>query len=31
VDAVASWAEEAKRRGIEIVPFSAVAADPEKQ
>lgn len=31
VDAVASWVGEAKRRGIEIVPFSAVAADPEKQ
>jgi polysaccharide deacetylase 2 family uncharacterized protein YibQ len=31
VDAVASWVAEAKKRGIEIVPFSAVAADPEKQ
>jgi len=31
VDAVASWVGEAKKRGIEIVPFSAVAADPEKQ
>lgn len=30
VDAVASWVEEAKRRGIEIVPISAIAADPEK-
>ena len=31
VDAVASWVAEAKKRGIEIVPFSAVAADPGKQ
>jgi len=30
VDAVASWAQEAKRRGIEIVPVSAVASDPER-
>ena len=30
VDAVATWAEEAKRRGIEIVPVSAIAEDPEK-
>jgi polysaccharide deacetylase 2 family uncharacterized protein YibQ len=30
VDAVASWVEEAKRRGIEIVPVSAVASDPER-
>jgi polysaccharide deacetylase 2 family uncharacterized protein YibQ len=30
VDAVASWANEAKLRGIEIVPISAVAADPKK-
>lgn len=30
VDAVASWVEEAKRRGIEIVPVSAVAHDPER-
>lgn len=29
IDAVASWVAEAKKRGIEIVPFSAVAADPE--
>lgn len=30
VDAVAQWVGEAKRRGIEIVPISAVATDPEK-
>lgn len=30
VDAVASWVTEAKKRGIEIVPISAVVADPEK-
>lgn len=30
VDAVATWAEEAKRRGIEIVPISAIAEDPER-
>ncbi|MEO9336364.1 divergent polysaccharide deacetylase family protein [Mesorhizobium sp. SB112] len=30
VDAVVSWAAEARRRGIEIVPVSALAADPEK-
>ena len=30
VDAVTSWVAEAKRRGIEIVPVSAVALDPEK-
>ena len=30
VDAVASWAQEARRRGIEIVPVSALAHDPEK-
>lgn len=30
VDAVSSWVEEAKRRGIEIVPVSAVANDPER-
>ena len=30
VDAVASWVEEAKKRGIEIVPVSAVANDPER-
>ena len=28
VDAVAAWANQAKMRGIEIVPISAVAADP---
>jgi polysaccharide deacetylase 2 family uncharacterized protein YibQ len=31
VDAVASWVNEAKKRGIEIVPISAVAVDPEKK
>lgn len=30
VDAVATWAAEAKKRGIEIVPISAVANDPER-
>jgi polysaccharide deacetylase 2 family uncharacterized protein YibQ len=30
VDTVSSWAIEAKKRGIEIVPISAVAVDPEK-
>ena len=30
VDAVASWAQEARRRGIEIVPVSAIADDPER-
>jgi uncharacterized protein len=30
VEAVAAWAEEAKKRGIEIVGVSAVAHDPEK-
>ncbi|MDR7221429.1 polysaccharide deacetylase 2 family uncharacterized protein YibQ [Aminobacter aminovorans] len=30
VDAVASWATEARKRGIEIVPISAVASDPER-
>ena len=30
IDAVASWVQEAKRRGIEIVPVSAVAHDPER-
>ncbi|MGB6116951.1 MAG: divergent polysaccharide deacetylase family protein [Mesorhizobium sp.] len=29
VDAVTSWVAEAKRRGIEIVPVSALASDPE--
>ena len=30
VDAVQSWVAEAKKRGIEIVPISAVTIDPEK-
>ena len=30
VDAIATWAEEAKARGIEIVSASAVAEDPER-
>ena len=30
VDTVSSWVAEAKKRGIEIVPISAVAVDPEK-
>jgi polysaccharide deacetylase 2 family uncharacterized protein YibQ len=30
VDAVASWVEEAKKRGIEIVPVSALVDDPER-
>ncbi len=30
VDAVATWVAEAKRRGIEVVPVSALAHDPEK-
>lgn len=30
VDAVSSWVVEAKKRGIEIVPISAVASDPDK-
>lgn len=30
VDAVTAWVNEAKKRGIEIVPISAVASDPEK-
>ncbi len=30
VDAVASWVAEARKRGIEIVPVSAVAMDPER-
>jgi uncharacterized protein len=29
VDAVAQWAQEARKRGIEIVPISALAHDPE--
>jgi polysaccharide deacetylase 2 family uncharacterized protein YibQ len=31
VDTVAAWVNEAKKRGIEIVPVSAVAADPERK
>jgi polysaccharide deacetylase 2 family uncharacterized protein YibQ len=30
VEAVKSWVDEAKKRGIEIVPVSAVTLDPEK-
>ena len=30
VDAVAQWVKEARQRGIEIVPVSALARDPEK-
>jgi len=30
VDTVASWANEAVKRGIEIVPISAVVSDPER-
>jgi len=30
VDIVSSWIAEAKKRGIEIVPISAVAIDPQK-
>ncbi|WP_292207833.1 divergent polysaccharide deacetylase family protein, partial [Mesorhizobium sp.] len=30
VDTVTSWIAEAKKRGIEIVPVSAVAVDPQK-
>jgi polysaccharide deacetylase 2 family uncharacterized protein YibQ len=30
VEAVETWIGEAKKRGIEIVPISALAADPEK-
>lgn len=30
VDTVTSWIAEAKKRGIEIVPISAVAVDPQK-
>ncbi|MBZ9820637.1 divergent polysaccharide deacetylase family protein [Mesorhizobium sp. CA4] len=31
VDTVTSWIAEAKKRGIEIVPISAVAIDPQKR
>ncbi len=30
VDAVATWINEARKRGIEIVPISAIASDPER-
>jgi polysaccharide deacetylase 2 family uncharacterized protein YibQ len=30
VDAVRSWVAEARKRGVEIVPVSALASDPEK-
>jgi polysaccharide deacetylase 2 family uncharacterized protein YibQ len=30
VEAVTAWVEEARKRGIEIVPISAVTIDPEK-
>ena len=30
IEVVSAWVGEAKRRGIEIVPVSAVANDPEK-
>jgi len=30
VDTVTGWVQEARRRGIEIVPISALAADPER-
>lgn len=31
VDAVAEWANEVRKRGIEIVPVSALVRDPERQ
>ncbi len=31
VDAVASWVQEARKRGIEIVPVSALVDDPERR
>lgn len=31
VDTVAAWVTEVRKRGIEIVPISAVATDPEKK
>src|SRR5690606_3617362 len=31
VDAVAAWANEVKKRGIEIVPVSALVRDPERK
>jgi polysaccharide deacetylase 2 family uncharacterized protein YibQ len=30
IDAVATWVNEARKRGIEIVPISAIANDPER-
>ena len=30
VDTVRSWVGEARRRGVEIVPVSAIAADPRR-
>ena len=30
VDAVRTWSDEARKRGVEIVPVSAVASDPER-
>lgn len=30
VDAIVTWVQEARRRGIEIVPVSAIAQDPER-
>lgn len=30
IDTVTSWVAEAKKRGVEIVPVSAIAIDPEK-
>lgn len=30
VDAVSSWVQEARKRGIEIVPVSALVSDPER-
>jgi polysaccharide deacetylase 2 family uncharacterized protein YibQ len=30
VDTVASWVQEVKKRGIEVVPISAVVTDPER-
>src|SRR5690606_4220384 len=31
VDAVTRWVQEAQRRGVEIVPVSALAHDPESE
>ncbi len=30
VETVTSWVEEAKKRGVEVVPVSAIAVDPER-